>query len=158
MVEFNVTGTVVNTFLTPKSKSHTITIDLKQNYIAAIKTLIKTSPEFDDTKSYRWPFIGKHAKFTSKDDIGNDYQCIWDGRGIDDLNDPDNRQKISADMINEGCKVMIEYSVVPYLGRDSKVGDSFLPGYTLKLLSIDLLKDQNGKYNFESPRKKRMQE
>ena len=122
-----------------------------------MKTLVQTSPEFRDTNSYRWPFKGRHTKFTSKDDIGDDYQWIWDGRGLDNLRDPDKRQKISADMITEGCQIMIEYAVVPYLGQDNKDRDSFLPGCTLKLLSIGLLKDGNGKYNFESPQKRRMQ-
>ena len=58
-------------------------------------------------------------------------------------------------MINDGSQVMIEYSLVPYLGLDKKDGESFHSGCTLKLLSIGLLKDENQKYNFESPRKKR---
>jgi len=58
-------------------------------------------------------------------------------------------------MINDGSQVMIEYSLVPYLDLDRKDGESFQPGCTLKLLSIGLLKDENQKYNFESPRKKR---
>ena len=99
------------------------------------------------------------TKFTSKDDIGNDYQSIWDDSGIDDLNDPDKRYKISSDLITEGSQVMLEYSVVPYLGQDWKDGESFQLGCTLKLLSIGLLKDGRSKYNFESPRKKcRMRE
>ena len=151
MVEFDVTGTVNNTFLNSKAQSHTITVELTRENIAAIKTLVRTSPEFGETNSYRWHFIGKHAKFISKDDIGHDYQSIWDGRGVDDLDDPDNRHKIPADMITEGSWVKLEYSVVPYLGQDRKDGESFLPGCTLKLLSIGLLEDGNGKYNFESP-------
>jgi len=124
--------------------------------IAAIKTLVQTSPEFHEINSYRWPFMGSHAKFTSKDDIGDEYKSIWDGRDVEDVNNPDNRHKISADMITEGSRVMLEYSVVPYLGQVRKEGESFLPGCTLKLLSIGLLKDSDGKcYNFESPRKKR---
>jgi len=155
MIEFNVKGIVINTFLSSKAKSHTIFIQLTSENIAAIKTLIRTSPEFHETNSYRWPFVGTHAKFTSKDDIGDEYQSVWNGRGVKDLNNPDNRHKISADMINDGSQVMIEYSLVPYLDLDRKDGESFQPGCTLKLLSIGLLKDENQKYNFESPRKKR---
>jgi len=55
-----------------------------------------------------------------------------------------------------GNKVYIEHSLVPYVrkkGKDEEQGH--LPSCTLKLHSIELLEEGNGKYNFERPRRKR---
>jgi len=42
MIEFNVKGIVINTFLSFKAKSHIISVQLTSQNIADIKTLIRT--------------------------------------------------------------------------------------------------------------------
>ena len=76
MIEFNVKGIVINTFLSFKAKSHIISVQLTSQNIADIKTLICISSKFHETNSYRWSFVGTHAKFTSKDDIDDEYQFV----------------------------------------------------------------------------------
>src|SRR5271169_6801551 len=69
MIEFNVVGTLVDSFLNDKAKSHTITVELSREKIEEIKALVRTSPNFN-ANEYRWPFVGRDAKFTSKDSTG----------------------------------------------------------------------------------------
>ena len=155
MVEFSVVGTVVDTFFDSKAKSHMITVNITRAEMEAIKTLVRSSPDFVD-HHYRWPFVGTNAKFRSRDDIGTDFQSAWDGRRILDVKDPDQRKRIPASYIKESSKVYVEYSVVPYVGKEGKDGEEgFPPGCTLKLLSVGLLEDDVARFNFETPRKKR---
>ena len=159
-MEFEVLGTVTDTFLNAGAFSHTITVNISKEEIAKVKSRVETLPDFEGT-GYRWPFEGTRAKFTSRDDLTEEFHFVWDGQAIDP-HDVDQCQCIPASTIQNGRQVMIEYTVVPYVGKKTKEGDQgFLPGCSLKLLSIGLLGnketdvDVKEGYNFESPRKKR---
>src|SRR5438034_210778 len=65
--------------------------------------------------------------------------------------DEDNR--MSPLRLNNGSKVLVEYTPTTWSGKKAKNGEvPFGNGCTLKLQSIFLLED---KYNFQSPRKRR---
>jgi hypothetical protein len=72
------------------------------------------------------------------------------------LHDVDSRVALSIAVIEEGAKVLVEYTITPYLGRKGRAGvEAFPPGITLDLLSIGLLKEPDSRFDVESPRKKR---
>src|SRR5271169_699153 len=83
MVEFTVTGAVVNALCDANAKSHTITENISRGEVDAIDALVRTSPNFTEYH-YRWRFAGTNAKFTSKDDISSEFPSVWDGKEIGD--------------------------------------------------------------------------
>ena len=73
------------------------------------------------------------------------------------MTDVERRVPISADVIEPGCVVMVEYVVSCYSGRKSSPDNvGFLPGCSLKLLSIGLLAEGAGNsLKINAARKKR---
>ena len=155
IIEFWVVGKVTAVFLQANAFSHSIVVDIPSADIDKIKAIARSAPRHNDA-NYRWPFNGTVAKFSTKDDLQESFQDVWDGRDIDDLSDIDRRLGLGIDDVEEGDQVMIEYTIAPYSGRKGKGTDvGFDPGCTLKLLSIGVLDKQRKGLNFESPRKRR---
>src|SRR5579859_6069350 len=146
MIESVVTGTVVDTFLSDRAKSHMVSINVDRDFVEGIKNLVRTVPGFQEP-DFRWPFECGVAKFTEKEFIGNKFPVVWDGRGFEEaeLRDVERRVPISAEVIEPGCQIMVEYVITYYSGRKPSpniVG--FLPGCSLKLLSIGLVGEGGG--------------
>ena len=158
MIESAVTGMVVDAFLSRRVMSHTLSINVEQDLIDGVKTFVQTAPGFEE-HGFRWPFESGVAKFTEKEFVGNDFPVVWDGRGFKEaeLTDVERRVPISADVIEPGCVVMVEYVVTCYSGRKSSPDNvGFLPGCSLKLLSIGLLAEGAGNsLKINAARKKR---
>jgi hypothetical protein len=122
--------------------------------INGIKSIVRTVPNFQE-RGYRWPFEGTDAKFTSKDNLEDAYDEIWDGRDID-IHDIDSRTPLTIDDLEEGSKVFVEYTISPYSAKKPRPNvEGFEAGTTLRLLSIGLLERPDRRSNFESPRKRR---
>jgi hypothetical protein len=87
--------------------------------------------------------------------LDDDFAAIRDGRKID-VHDVGSQVGLSIAEIGEGAKVLVEYTITPYVGGKARAGvEPFPPGTTLELLSIGLLKDPDRRFDVESPRKKR---
>jgi len=68
------------------------------------------------------------------------------------LNDISEDDKMSVSQLNNGSKVLVEYTPTTWSGKKDRNGEAPLGnGCTLKLQSILLLED---KYNFGSPSKR----
>ena len=78
VMELNMIGTVVNSFLRAGALLHTVMIEVNKEDIEAQKLLIKTVPEFDE-EHYRWPFTGNTVKFTCKRDLDSAFKYMWNG-------------------------------------------------------------------------------
>jgi hypothetical protein len=158
MIESAVTGTVVDAFLSKRVMSHTLSINVDDNFIDGVKQFVQTTPGFEE-HGFRWPFESGVAKFTEKEFVSNDFPVVWDGRGFKEaeLTDVERRVPISADILEPGCVVMVEYVIICYSGRKSSPDNvGFLPGCRLKLLSIDLLAEGTGNsVKINTARKKR---
>jgi len=154
ILEFEATGTLTRAFLQAGAKSHTIIANIGRSEIDRIKSIIRSVPNFQE-RGYRWPFDGMDAKFTSKENLEDPYEDIWDARHIN-LHDIDARLPLSADDLEEGCKVFVEYTISPYSGKKATPNvEGFNAGATLQLLSVGLLGRSDRRFDFESPRKKR---
>ena len=91
--------------------SHTIKLRIDVNDVERIKALVKTSPDFLE-ESFHWPFdINRIATFTSKENLSAEFECLYDARGKnpDDVNEDD---KMSSSRLNNGSKVLVEYTPV----------------------------------------------
>jgi hypothetical protein len=55
MIESVVTGTVVDTFLLNRAKSHMVWIKVDQDFVEGVKNLVQTVPGFQEP-DFRWPF------------------------------------------------------------------------------------------------------
>jgi len=139
-------------FLNADAKSHTVKLTVHDRDIERIKALVNTSPDFLEG-SFHWPFdINGVATFTSKENLSAEFQYLYDARGKN-LGDVDEDDKISPSRLNNGSKVLVEYTPTTWSGMKAKNGEaSFGNGCTLKLHSILLLED---KYNFQSSRERR---
>src|SRR5436305_15101463 len=108
--------------------------DIKQ-----IKALIKTSPDFLE-ESFHWPFdVNGIATFTSKENLSDEFEHLYDARGKkhDDVHE-DN--KMAPSQLNNGSKVLVEYTPTTWSGKKGKNGEApFGNGCTVKLQSILLL-------------------
>jgi hypothetical protein len=154
VIEFEVVGTLTRAFLQASAKSHTISVDIGHCEIDGIKSIVRTVPNFQE-RGYRWPFEGTDAKFTSKDNLEDAYDEIWDGRDID-IHDIDSRTPLTIDDLEEGSKVFVEYTISPYSAKKTRPNvEGFEAGTTLRLLSVGLLERPDRRLNFESPRKRR---
>ena len=154
VIEFEVVGNLTRAFLQAGAKSHTISVDIGHNEINGIKSIVRTVPNFQE-RGYRWPFEGTDAKFTSKDNLEDAYDEIWDGRDID-IHDIDSRTPLTIDDLEEGSKVFVEYTISPYSAKKTRPNvEGFEAGTTLRLLSVGLLERLDRRLNFESPRKRR---
>src|SRR5947207_10081669 len=157
VAEFKVRGMVSSAFLDSSQYSHTISINISLTEIQKIKDIVCKSPPYtDEADGFRWPFMGTEAKFTSRDNLDKPYENLWDGRGLADLDDYEQRPSLSASAIEPGTKVLIEYTVVTYGGRKSTDDDrGFNPGCTLSLLSVGLVdpdpNEDELQFDFESP-------
>ena len=138
-------------FLNADAKSHTVKLTVHDKDIERIKALVNTSPDFLE-ESFHWPFdVNGVATFTSKENLSAEFQYLYDARGKHP-GDVDEDDKISPSWLNNGSKVLVEYTPVTWSGKRAKNGEaSFGNGCTLKLHSILLFED---KYNFQSPRKR----
>jgi len=158
MVESAVTGTVVDAFLSKRVMSHMLSINVDENFIEGVQKFVQSAPSFEK-HDFHWPFESGVAKFTEKEFVNNDFPIVWDGRGLKEaeLMDVDRRVPISADVIEPGCVVMVEYVVTCYSGRKSSPNNvGFRPGCSLKLLSIGLLAEGVGNsLKINAARKKR---
>lgn len=155
VLELTLKGTVLNSYLRAGALSHTVSIEVSQPDLERLKAFIKKAPEFD-LKSYRWPIDGRVVKFTTRQELASEFKYVWNGVGID-LDDIDQRKKISAGEVKDGRVVLVEYTPVPYAGREATdESDGFEPGCSLQLLSIGVLEDDGSSgFDFDSPRKKR---
>jgi hypothetical protein len=155
VLELNMKGSVVKSFLRAGALSHTIFIDASKEDIEALKSLIKTMPGFNE-EHYRWPFEGSKIRFTSKRDLDSEFKFVWNGAGVD-WNNIEERTKLAVEEVKEGTSVVIEYTPLSYLGRNgTDEVNGFENGCSLQLLSIGILDEGDSKdFDFESPRKKR---
>lgn len=160
--EYKIRGTVASAFLKKTPYAHTMAIYVADEDVQKIKSLIQTSPAYKAGKErFRWPFVEHEVKFTSRESPQDDFNNIWDGRNLDDLNDVNLRQPLTPTDVESGARVLIEYTVVPYLGRKQhKDGPGYTAGCTLELLSVGVLNSddsQDGEwdFDFDSPTKKR---
>ena len=155
VIERTLKGTVTNSYLRAGALSHTVSVDVDAQDLEDLKSLIKTAPGFD-AKRYRWPFEGTVVKLTSRKDLSSEYKYVWNGVGID-WGDVDQRKKLAAEEVKEGRMVMVEYTPVPYGGREAtEEADGFEAGCSLQLLSIGVLDDDgSAEFDFDSPRKRR---
>jgi hypothetical protein len=154
VIEFEVVGTLTRAFLQASAQSHTISVDIGHSEINGMKSIVRTVPNFQE-RAYRWPFEGTDAKFTSKDNLGDAYDEIWDGRDID-IHDIDSRTPLTIDDLEEGSKVFVEYTISPYSAKKARPSvEGFEAGTTLRLFSVGLLERPDRRLNFESPRKRR---
>ena len=136
----------MDAFLSSRVKSHTVSIKADQDFVEGVKKLVQMVPDFQEP-GFRWPFESGVMKLTEKEFIGDDFLVIWDGCGFEgvELTDVERRVAISADIIELGCLIMVEYVITCYSGRKlSPDSVGFLPGCSLKLLSIGLLAEGGG--------------
>ena len=137
-MEFEAIRTLTRAFLQAGTKSHTIIVNIGRSEIDRIKSIIHSVPNFQE-RGYRWPFDGIDAKFTSKENLDEPYEDVWDARHID-VHDIDARLPLTADDLEEGCKLFVEYTISPYFAKKPKPNvESFNVGATLQLLSVGLL-------------------
>jgi hypothetical protein len=83
-----------------RAKSHPISANIGHDEID------QTVPNFQE-RGYRWPFEDTDAKFTSKDDLDDLDEEIWDARDID-AHDVDSRVPLTIDDLEEVSKVFVE--------------------------------------------------
>jgi hypothetical protein len=117
-----------------------------QDFVEGVKKLVRTVPGFQEP-GFRWPFESGVAKFTEKEFVGDNFPVVWDGRGFEgaELTEVERRVPISAGVIESGCLILVEYVITCYSGRKpSPDSVGFLPGCSLKLLSIGLLAEGGG--------------
>ena len=152
VIEYQTTGTLTSSFLNTDAKSHTVKLTIDNGDIEWIKALVKTSPDFLE-QSFHWPFdVNGIATFTSKENLSTEFEYLYDARGKNP-DDVDENDKMSSSRLNNGSKVLIEYTPTTWSGKKPRNGEApFGNSCTLKLQSILLLED---KYNFQSPRKRR---
>ena len=152
VIEYQTTGRLKASFLNTDAKSHTVKLTVDDKDIERIKVLVNTSPDFLEG-SFHWPFdVNGIATFTSKENLSAEFEYLYDARGKNP-DDVDEDDKISPSRLNNGSKVLVEYTPATWSGKKAKNGEaSFGNGCTLKLHSILLLED---KYNFQSFRKRR---
>ena len=155
VIERTLEGTVTNSYLRAGAMSHSISIEVDLKDLEDLKSLIKTAPGFD-AKAYRWPFKGTVVRLNSRKDLSSEYKCVWNGVGID-WTDVDQRKRITADKVKHGRSVIVEYTPVPYDGKEADdESDGFEGGCSLQLLSIGVLDDDGSeKFDFDSPQKRR---
>ena len=151
IIEYQTTGTLTASFLNAGAMSHTIKLNVHNGDIERIKALVKTSPDFLE-ENFHWLFdINGIATFTSKENLSTEFDYLYEARGKNP-NNVNEDNKMSPSRLNNGSKVLVEYTPTTWSGKKPKDGESaFGNGCTLKLQSILLLED---KYNFQSPRKK----
>src|SRR5579859_3589145 len=119
---------------------------INQDFVEGVKNLVRTVPGFQEP-DFRWPFKCGVAKFTKKEFVSDHFPVVWDGRGFEEveLRDVKRRVSISAEVIEPGCRIMVEYVITCYSGRKpSSDSVRFLPGCSLKLLSIGLVGEGGG--------------
>ena len=164
VAEFKAQGTVISSFLkgTPNKFSHTLVLNMDPEEIQKIRQLVKTCPAYAADEEFRWPFVGTEAKFNSRANLNGDFSDTWDGRNSTNMSDINERIPLPADKIDAGKNVLVEYTIVPYLGRKATDKDEgFSAGCSLELLSVGLLSDEDGRkhkgkrFDFDSPSKKR---
>jgi hypothetical protein len=144
VMEFSVVGKVANAFLQAHAFTHTLVLDIAAVEIETIKTIARSAPRHNEA-NYRWPFDGTVTKFTTKDDLSNAFQNVWDGRNVVDISDIEQRHPLGIDDVEEGDEVMVEYTITPYSGRKPKGTDpGFEAGCSLKLLSVGVLEKHAG--------------
>lgn len=155
VLEFSVIGVVREIFLYEGALSHTISIEVEDDDVTAIKGMVEKIPGFNEN-GYRWPVNGNVLKFSAKgSDTTRPFAALWNA-DIGDVGNVDRRRPIEHSEIERGSKVLVEYTPVSYPGRRAKEEDpGFDPGCTLQLLSVGLLGAKRQRLNFESPRKKR---
>lgn len=155
VIELNMKGSVVKSFLRAGAMSHTVFIDAGKEDIELLKSFIKTAPGFHE-EHYRWPFDGSRIKFTSKRDLTSEFKFVWNGIGVD-WSDVETRRKSTVEEVKEGTTVVIEYMPLAYMRRNgTDEVDGFESGCSLQLLSVGVLSESDSKeFDFESPSKRR---
>jgi hypothetical protein len=163
IAEFKLRVSVISSFLRSSQYRHTVVANINKEDLDHIKTFTRTASNHPENKQwYRWPFTGMQAKFTSKDNPAEDFPNIWDRRDILDLDNVDLRLPLRPSDVDAGTNVLIEYAVIPYLGqKESKDNPAFDPGCTLSLLSVGVLRDDQGdptqpQFDFDSPSKRQL--
>ena len=84
MIELAMMGMVVDAFLSKRVMSHTLSINVEQDFIDGVKTFVQTTPGFEE-HGFHWPFESRVTKFMEKEFIGNDFPVVWDGCGFKEV-------------------------------------------------------------------------
>ena len=155
---FELNDLVVDFYLRADAHAHTIRVQLSSDDIESIKKTVRSASNHLES-NYRWPFDGNIAKFTSKDSkqkLASDFEPILDARGIDLKSFNGTLQDLTINDVVEGARVSVEYIPVPYGGKKpNKKDDGFMPGSTLKLISIAILEKPANLDTNISPSKRR---
>ena len=110
-----------------------------------LKDMVEMYPAFIAEEEFPWPFVGTEAKFTNCENIEEDFKDVRDGRKAKNIDNMDEMKRLPIREIEVGKKVIVEYTVVLYLGRKATDNDEgFSAGCSLELLSISLLSDGKG--------------
>ena len=110
---------------------------------------------FSEFKSLIWLIDIGHRPKDSKEKLTSDFEPVLDARGIDLKSFNGTLEDLTINDVIEGARVSVEYIPVPYGGRKpNKKDDGFMPGYTLKLLSIAIL-EKPANLDTSSPSKRR---
>jgi len=97
------------------NRSHTVELTIINAHIERIKDLVKTSPDFD----FHWPFdINSITTFTSKENLTSEFEHLYDARGKNP-GSIDEGNKISLSLLNNGSKVLIEYTPIRWSAKKS---------------------------------------
>src|SRR5579859_63088 len=147
VLDFEIKGEVVSAFLKANAPSYSLTLKVSQEEIETIRFKVKDGPPHDQA-DFRWPVEESAIKLVSKVDLENDFAAIWN---------KDSEEEMTPDDIEEGCRVMVKFTPIFYLGKKAKGSDiGFAPGLTLRLNAIYVLSKGHAFANltFESPSKR----
>jgi hypothetical protein len=136
-------GTVTLAFLQGKKEewSHKVELNVTQEYVDKIKNFVRRSPEYPVVESaFSWNLVRFEngvltLQFLGKQDLKDDFDSVWDGRGLDkaQLYNIEGRRELSCVEIKIGAEVMIE--AVPEIWKQP----SGQQGCTLHLSAVGLL-------------------
>ena len=114
---------MISSFLNADAKSHTVKLTIDNGDIERIKDLVKTSPDFLE-ESFHWPFdVNGIAPFTSKENLSTEFEYLYDARGKNP-DDVDENDKMSSSRLNNGSKVLIEYTPTTWSGKKPRNGEA----------------------------------
>jgi hypothetical protein len=162
IVEFRTHGTVIDAFLMggPDSYSHSVSVDLGDCDIDAIRSYVYKAPNYNP-HTFGWPVDVNAVKFVSKEEVRKPFADVWEISDEKLIRNEPSRSPISCERVKKGTPVWIEYTIVAYNGKEATKENpkKFDPGVTLRLLSIGMLSGAGGddsRYNFGSLKKRRV--
>jgi len=78
-IQFETIGLVTTSFLNAGAVSHTIKFMIPKEDIQRIKTLVKSSLEFQPRDEFHWPFVDGVAAASNKDNLTSPLKNVYDG-------------------------------------------------------------------------------